>query len=336
MCMQTCPQCTICKVIVLVERYICKNKEKHKITLGIWCVYISVGGVYIFFLAVPTQVFSARQSPCQYCGLYHLSGLAWGQRQSPVWLKMDFVVDQWDLGGQTVCHCILPRTLHKLSVCTDSLLLPAWLLWVEIILHIGCNWKPNSWNASDEMNYRILNMLKNIHYIGMLTLKGGRCCSRKWTTNDAAVSFRLNPVSRPYGAIVKDHQCEPTTVERQMASPEQQHIHTIDHKRAAQQRSQSTLIVPGGWLQYKSVALLTQRLPNCATTTHFCICSYLLYVIQQFFLWRCLTFSIMKNRQKNTHEQNNKQTKNPQKPFTCCSACCLMAAEQGFSLFDLE
>lgn len=47
-------------------------------------------------------------------------------------------------------------------------------------------------------------------------------------------------------------------------SLEQHHVHTIDHKRAAQRRSQSTLIVPGGWLQYKSVALFyTESSQQC-------------------------------------------------------------------------
>lgn len=42
-----------------------------------------------------------RQSPCQYSGRHHLPGLAWGPKQSPLWLRLDFVVDQWDLQGQT-------------------------------------------------------------------------------------------------------------------------------------------------------------------------------------------------------------------------------------------
>lgn len=50
---------------------------------------------------------------------------------------------------------------------------------------------------------------------------------------DAAVSLCLNPVNRPYGAIFELHHCEPKMAERQMASPEQHHVHTIDHKRAA-------------------------------------------------------------------------------------------------------
>lgn len=79
--------------------------------------------------------------------------------------------------------------------------------------------------------------------------------------NDAAVSFYLNPVNRPYGAIVELHRCEPKMVERQMASPEQHHVHTIDHKIAAQRRSQSTLTVPGGWLQYVGSPFYTESAP---------------------------------------------------------------------------
>lgn len=49
-----------------------------------------------------------------------------------------------------------------------------------------------------------------------------------------------------------------------MASPEQHHVHTIDHKRAAQWRRQSTPIVPGGWLQSKSPAFFyTESAQQC-------------------------------------------------------------------------
>lgn len=117
-----------------------KRGETPNITWDLVCVWM--WELFIYFLALPTQVLCARQSPCQYCGLHHLSGLAWGHRQSFVWLRLDFVVDQWDLGGQTVCHCILPCAQPKFCLFfADSLLLPAWLLSVAVLLHLGCGSK---------------------------------------------------------------------------------------------------------------------------------------------------------------------------------------------------
>lgn len=101
-----------------------KRGETPNITWDLVCVWM--WELFIFFLALPTQVLCARQSPCQYCGLHHLSGLAWGHRQSFVWLRLDFVVDQWDLGGQTVCHCILPCAQPKF--CLFLLTLYCYLL----------------------------------------------------------------------------------------------------------------------------------------------------------------------------------------------------------------
>lgn len=40
-------------------------------------------------------------------------GLALGPRQSPLRSRLDFAADQWDLQGQTVCHCILPCMRQK-------------------------------------------------------------------------------------------------------------------------------------------------------------------------------------------------------------------------------
>lgn len=113
MCMQTCPCYTICKVNVLVDKYIRKRRESHSWDLMCVCVSLCECGSCLYVFSIYPHRSFAPQSPCQYCILYHLSGLAWGHRQSPVWLRLDFVVDQWDLGGQTVCHCILPCTLPK-------------------------------------------------------------------------------------------------------------------------------------------------------------------------------------------------------------------------------
>lgn len=55
----------------------------------------------------PSPPLCSRQSPCQYSGRHHLSGLALGPRQSPLRSRLDFAADQWDLWGQTDCHCIL-------------------------------------------------------------------------------------------------------------------------------------------------------------------------------------------------------------------------------------
>lgn len=79
--------------------------EKHGSVCGQW---ISRA----IFLGV-TPFPQCRQSPCQYSGWHHLSGLALGLRQSPLWSRLDFVADQWDLWGQIDCHCILPCTLPK-------------------------------------------------------------------------------------------------------------------------------------------------------------------------------------------------------------------------------
>lgn len=115
----SCFSWCVCKHIPHAKKR--RNTQYH---LG-FSVCTNVGVVYIF-LALPTQVLCARQSPCQYCGLHHLSGLAWGHRQSLVWLRLDFVMDQWDLGGQTVCHCILPCTQPKF--CLFLLTLYCYLL----------------------------------------------------------------------------------------------------------------------------------------------------------------------------------------------------------------
>lgn len=235
------------------------------------CVYECGRCLYIF-LALPTQVLCARQSPCQYCGLYHLSGLAWGQRQSPVWLRMDFVVDQWDLGGQTVCHYILPCTLPNFCLFVQTLyryLLDSYALRLSCtsvavrnaILYNAWWDKLQDLKDTQEKSLRLDRGLFQRRLLLQSHMTPPICTlvhpsigfCRTWCVtggaNDAAVSFHLNPVNRPYGAIVELHQREPKMVERQMASPEQYHVHTIDHKIAAQRRSQSTLTVPGGWLQ---------------------------------------------------------------------------------------
>lgn len=166
---------------MLVQKYIRNNKrETHNNTWDLVCVYECGRCLYIF-LALPTQVLCARQSPCQYCGLYHLSGLAWGQRQSPVWLRMDFVVDQWDLGGQTVCHYILPctlpnfclfvQTLYRYLLDSDALRLSCPSVAVRNAILYNAWWdKLQDLKDTQEKSLR----LDSDSY------KGGCCCSRAW------------------------------------------------------------------------------------------------------------------------------------------------------------
>lgn len=73
------------------------------------------------FVKLPPLFLCGRHSPCQYSGWHHLSRLALGLRQSPLWWRLDFAADQWDLCGQTDCHCILPRMLPKTQFgCTAT------------------------------------------------------------------------------------------------------------------------------------------------------------------------------------------------------------------------
>lgn len=98
-----------------------------------------------------------------------------------MWLRMDFVVDQWDLGGQTVCHCILPCTLPKFCLFAQTLY---HYLLDSYVLRLSCTSiaVQNSllYNASDEINFRILKILKsNQEILKSVDAKGGRCCSHK-------------------------------------------------------------------------------------------------------------------------------------------------------------
>lgn len=79
------------------------QREKHGSVCRLW----------ISRPILPLLSLCGRQSPCQHSGRHHLSGLALGPRQSPLWSRLDFVVDQWDLRGQTDCHCKLPCMLRK-------------------------------------------------------------------------------------------------------------------------------------------------------------------------------------------------------------------------------
>lgn len=108
-----------------------KHREGKKDTRREMCGFVCVLWMLrVYFEVLPTLFLCARQSPCQFSGLHHLSGLALGHRQSPLWLRLDFVADQWDLWGQTDCHCILPCMLPKLNLFVLLLIstLPAWIL----------------------------------------------------------------------------------------------------------------------------------------------------------------------------------------------------------------
>lgn len=116
-----------CQVYKNTGRERKRQGERYCTVCGFVCV---LWMLRVYFEVLPTLVLCARQSPCQFSGLHHLSGLALGHRQSPLWLRLDFVADQWDLWGQTDCHCILPCMLPKLNLFVLLLIstLPAWIL----------------------------------------------------------------------------------------------------------------------------------------------------------------------------------------------------------------
>lgn len=97
------------------------------------CVCVCFGCGESIHLSVPHTVpLSARQSPCQFSGLHAPPVRAYlGPQTEPLCgLRLDLVADQWDLGGQTDCHSIVPCMLPNLNlfVALPISAIPAWIL----------------------------------------------------------------------------------------------------------------------------------------------------------------------------------------------------------------
>lgn len=94
------------------------------------CVFVCFGCLeYIYLSVTHTVPLSARQSPCQFSGLHAPPVRAClGPQTEPLCgLRLDLVADQWDLGGQTDCHSIVPCMLPNLNLFVALLIsaLPA-------------------------------------------------------------------------------------------------------------------------------------------------------------------------------------------------------------------